>query len=77
MKRITPNDRHLGAKIKYYRQQKCWTQEQLAARMQVAGCNISKSILARIEGGYRSTSVYEIDKFVEVFGITYDELFAQ
>lgn len=77
MKRITPSDRHLGARIKYYRKEKGWTQEQLAARMQVEDCNISKSILARIEGGHRSTSVYEIDQFVKVFGISYDELFAE
>ena len=34
-------------------------------------------MIARIESGYRAVSVYEIDKFVEVFGVSYDELFAK
>ena len=34
-------------------------------------------MIGKIEIGYRAVSVYEIDKFVEVFGITYDELFAK
>lgn len=45
--------------------------------MQVVGCDLSREIIARIEGGFRQTSVFEIDKFVEVFGITYNDLFAQ
>lgn len=54
-----------------------WTQTELAARMQVVGCDLSREIIARIESGFRQTSVFEIDKFVEVFGITYNDLFAQ
>ena len=45
--------------------------------MQVVGCDLSREIIARIESGFRQTSVFEIDKFVEVFGITYNDLFTQ
>ena len=76
MRRATPKQRHIGQKIAQYRIQNGWSQSELAAQMQLHGCDLSREIIARIESGYRAVSVYEIDKFVEVFGITYDELFA-
>ena len=76
MKRTTPKQRHIGQKIAQYRIKNGWSQSELAAQMQLHGCDLSREIIARIESGYRAVSVYEIDKFVEVFGITYDELFA-
>ena len=69
--------RHIGGKVRGYRLKNGWTQTELAARMQVVGCDLSREIIARIESGFRQTSVFEIDKFVEVSGITYNDLFAQ
>lgn len=68
MKRTTPLTRHIGGKVREYRLKNGWTQTELAARMQVVGCDLSREIIARIESGFRQTSVFEIDKFVEVFG---------
>ena len=75
--RTTPLTRHIGGKVREYRLKNGWTQTELAARMQVVGCDLSREIIARIESGFRQTSVFEIDKFVEVFGITYNDLFTQ
>lgn len=77
MKRSTPQDRNIGVKIREYRRARGWTQTDLAAQMQLHNCDLSREMIARIESGYRAVSVYEIDKFVEVFGITYDALFAK
>ena len=66
MKRTTPLTRHIGGKVREYRLKNGWTQTELAARMQVIGCDLSREIIARIESGFRQTSVFEIDKFVEV-----------
>lgn len=77
MKRATPQNRHIGQKIAEYRTARRWTQEDLAAQMQLHCCDLSREMIARIEIGYRAVSVYEIDKFVEVFGVTYDALFAK
>ena len=68
---------YIGGKVREYRLKNGWTQTELAARMQVVGCDLSREIIARIESGFRQTSAFEIDKFVEVFGITYNDLFAQ
>lgn len=77
MKRKTPLNRHLGEKIRALRMEKHWTQSELADHMKEAECDLSRELIARIESGYRMTSVYEIDKFAEVLEVTYDQLFEQ
>ena len=77
MKRATPQSRHIGQKIAEYRVARGWSQSDLAAQMQLHGCDLTTDMIGKIEIGYRAVSVYEVDKFVEVFGVTYDALFAQ
>ncbi len=77
MKRSTPMDRNIGAKVQYYRNQLNLTQKELAARLQVNGCDLSEVMVAQIEIGYRAVSVFEIDKLAEVLHVDYNALFAQ
>ena len=77
MKRSTPMDRNIGAKVQYYRNQLNLTQKELAARLQVNGCDLSEVMVAQIEIGYRAVSVFEIDKLAEVLQGDYNALFAQ
>ena len=69
MKRSTPLTRNIGAKVKYYRKLRGLSQKQLAAQLQTNGCDI--------ETGYRSTSIFEIDKLAEALKVDYNALFAQ
>ena len=66
MKRSTPLTRNIGAKVKHYRKLRGLSQKQLAAQLQTNGCDITETMLGHIETGYRSTSIFEIDKLVEV-----------
>lgn len=66
MKRSTPRSRNIGKKVKYYRELRGMTQKELAARLQTVGCDLTESMVGQIEIGYRATSVFEIDKLVEV-----------
>lgn len=77
MKRSTPLGRNIGKKVKYYRELRGMTQKELAARLQTIGCDLTESMVGQIEIGYRATSVFEIDKLVEVLHIDYNALFAQ
>lgn len=77
MKRSTPLDRNIGQKVKYYRTQQGLTQKELAARLQTYGCDITETMVGHIETGYRSASVFEIDKLTEVLKVDYNALFAQ
>lgn len=77
MKRSTPLDRNIGQKVKYYRIKRGLTQKDLAARLQTCGCDITETMVGHIETGYRSASVFEIDKLVEILNVDYNALFAQ
>ena len=77
MKRSTPMRRDIGAKVQYYRKQMGITQKELAARLQVNGCDLSETIVGHIETGHRAVSVFEIDKLAEVLHVDYNALFAQ
>ena len=66
MKRSTPLTRNIGAKVKYYRKLRGLSQKQLAAQLQTNGCDITETMLGHIETGYRSTSIFEIDKLAGV-----------
>lgn len=77
MKRSTPLSRHIGGKVRFYRKKRGMTQEELAARLQTRGCNITRAMVGHIETGYRTASVFEIDMLVEVLGIDYNALFAR
>jgi len=70
-------DRNIGAKVQFYRRQLGLTQKELAAQLQVNGCDLSETMVGQIEIGYRAVSVFEIDKLVEVLHVDYNALFAQ
>ena len=76
MKRSTPLTRNIGAKVKYYRKLRGLSQKQLAAQLQTNGCDITETMLGHIETGYRSTSIFEIDKLAEALKVDYNALFA-
>ena len=77
MKRSTPMERNIVAKVKYYREKQGLTQEALAAQLQTRGCDITRTMVAQIETGYRTVSIYEIDKLTEVLKTDYNALFSQ
>ena len=52
-------------------------EKQLAAQLQTNGCDITETMLGHIETGYRSTSIFEIDKLAEALKVDYNALFAQ
>lgn len=77
MKRNTPLNRNIGQKVKHYRTESGLTQRELAAKLQTCGCDITETMVGHIETGYRSASIFEIDKLVEVLKVDYNALFAQ
>ena len=62
--------KHLGT----LRRKKGLTQEQLAAKIQIAGCNVTRSALAKIEVGQRCLYPDELKAIKIVLNISYDEL---
>ncbi len=68
-------EKAMGQKIRKMRMDQNLSQEQLSAQLQVRGCDITRSALAKIEVGQRHIYPDELKALKEIFGISYDELF--
>ena len=68
-------DKKMGQNIRRLRMERGMSQEQLSARLQVRGCDITRSGLAKIEVGQRHIYADEIKLLREILAVSYDELF--
>ncbi len=64
-----------GQNIRRLRESRHMTQEQLAAKPQLNGCDITRSALAKIEVGQRHVYPDEIRLLKELLGASFEELF--
>ena len=58
-----------GVQIRKYREQAKISQEQLAARLQLEGVNLSQKAVSRIEAGERVVADYELMALGRVLGV--------
>ncbi|MBQ9737392.1 MAG: helix-turn-helix transcriptional regulator [Clostridia bacterium] len=68
-------EKQMGTNIRKIRMKNQFTQEQLSAKLQLSGCDLTRSALAKIEVGQRHIYPDEIKSLTKILGITYDELF--
>lgn len=68
-------EKQLGQHLRNIRISKGLTQEKVAARLQLAGCDITRSSVAKIEVGQRHIYPDEIKLLKEILDVSYDELF--
>ena len=68
------DDNSVGANIKKARALLNLSQEQLAAKLQTGGCDISRGTLAKIEVGIRQIKVSELSAISGVLGVSYEFL---
>lgn len=68
-------EKRLGQQIRCLREKADLTQEQLSARLQVCGCDITRSALAKIEVGQRHIYPDEIKLIKEILDVSFDEIF--
>ncbi|MGN1458361.1 MAG: helix-turn-helix domain-containing protein [Acutalibacteraceae bacterium] len=68
-------EKKLGKNIRFLRESAGFTQEYLSAQMQINGCDITRSALAKIEVGQRHIYPDELKLLKELLNVTYDELF--
>ena len=59
-----------GNKIKELRELSKLSQEQLAAKLQLIGLNLTQKAISRIESGERVVPDYELLYFAKVFDVT-------
>ncbi len=68
-------ERKIGYNICALREKAKMTQEQLSAKLQIEGCNITRSALAKIEVGQRHLYPDEIILIKNILDVSYDEIF--
>ena len=64
----------IGSNMRHLRKLKGFTQDALAAQLQLLGCDLSGGNYAKIEAGIRHISLEELKAVKTVFNTTYDEL---
>ena len=67
-------EQKIGQNIKELRMQAGYTQEMLSAKLQVEGCDITRSALAKIEVGQRHLYVDELIALQKIFRVPYETL---
>ena len=65
----------VGNNIRALREKRGITQDQLSARLQVNGCDITRSALAKIEVGQRHLYPDEVILLKTLLAASYDEIF--
>ena len=68
-------EKKIGNNIRVLRERARMTQEILAAKLQLRGCDITRSAVAKIEVGQRHLYPDEIVLIKEILSVTYDEIF--
>ncbi len=68
-------EKRIGKNIRNLREKAEMTQDLLATRLQLAGCDITRSAVAKIEVGQRHLYPDEVILIKEILNVTYDEIF--
>ena len=68
-------EKKVGANIRKLREKAGLTQEQVAAKLQINGCDITRSAVAKIEVGQRHLYPDEIILLKDILSATYEEIF--
>jgi transcriptional regulator with XRE-family HTH domain len=68
-------EKKIGRNIRILRERAGLTQEQLAARLQTHGCDVTRSALAKIEVGQRHIYPDEIILLKEILSVSFEEIF--
>lgn len=68
-------EKRVGNNIRVLREKANMTQEMLAAKLQLLGCDITRSAVAKIEVGQRHLYPDEIILIKQILNVGYEEIF--
>ncbi len=67
-------EKKVGKRIRELRLEMNLTQEQLAAKLQVKGCDVTRSALAKIEVGQRHLYIDELKALKEILCVDFSDI---
>lgn len=68
-------EKKFGNNVRICREKANMTQEALSAKLQLGGCDITRSAVAKIEVGQRHVYPDEIKLIKEILSVSYNDLF--
>ncbi len=68
-------EKKIGNNIRSIRESRKMTQDMLAAKLQLSGCDITRSAVAKIEVGQRHIYPDEIKLIKEILNTTFEKIF--
>ena len=68
-------EKRVGKSIRELREAARMTQDALSAKLQLGGCDITRSAVAKIEVGQRHLYPDEIILIKEILKVSYDDIF--
>ena len=68
-------EKRVGNNIRILREKANMTQEVLAAKLQLSGCDITRSAVAKIEVGQRHLYPDEIILIKQILKVSYEDIF--
>lgn len=68
-------EKRIGGNIRILRENSNMTQEQLSAKLQTEGCDITRSAIAKIEVGQRHLYPDEIILIKQILKVSYEDIF--
>ncbi len=71
----TATEKRVGNNIRKARERAGFTQEYVATKLQLLGCDITRSALAKMEVGQRHLYVDEVIFLKQILKTSYEELF--
>lgn len=70
-------EKRVGQNIRALREKRNLTQDQLSARLQLLGCDVTRSAVAKIEVGQRHLYPDEIMLIKSILDVSYEEIFGE
>ena len=68
-------EKRVGNNLRRIRESRNMTQNEASAKLQLEGCDITRSALAKIEVGQRHLYPDEIILLKQIYDVSYDEIF--
>ena len=72
---VTETEKKIGKNLKTLREKRGFTQEYVATKLQLGGCDVTRSSVAKIEVGQRHVYPDEIIVLKNIFNCSYEDIF--
>ena len=72
---VTETEKKIGKNLKMLREKRGFTQEYVATKLQLGGCDVTRSSVAKIEVGQSHVYPDEIIVLKNIFNCSYEDIF--